>query len=427
VNGLISSARWAMAFLAALHAFPAPAAAMANARSAGMAGAYTAIADDADAMLWNPALLGKAGNRDRASLTLLPNLSLGLGNNVLSFGELARLLDTRSVSAENVESVIENLPGTGWRLILDSGTTLAYALPGSRTGGFLHAVADTKGFDIPRDVIAMAFKGNASVPNVRIDNLKGATATAVAALGSSFAFPVGDEGAIGMNLRYLRGLGYARVSEASGSLLSLSDTGAYAADARLETEVATHGNGIAADFGAAGVLGDRLRWGAVLGNLGVMTWSRVDIVAYTLKVEPFTIVDASGSVADFGEVTRNALQESRRQEGPREIWLPPYARLSGAFRPWSPLTLTGEFQVGFGEGYGVSTIPELKLGSELRALDWLPIRGGFALGGDRGLLLATGLGLDLPGFRLDLAMGAMNGFGSHARGAYYSVSNTLRF
>ncbi len=392
-----------------------------------MAGAYTAIADDADAMLWNPALLGKAGNRDRVSLTVLPSLSLGFGNNVLTIGELANLLDTQSVSPENVEGVLESLPGTGWRLILDAGTTLAFAMPGSHSGFFVNALADTKGLDFPRDIVALALQGNAAVPNVRIDNLQGSLATAYAAVGSSFAFPLGVDGGIGMNLRYLRGLGYARVNEASGSLLSISDSGEFSADARVETEVSTHGNGIAADFGVAGVLGERLTWGAVLGNVGVMHWNRIQIKDYTLKVDPFSIVDASGSVTDFGAVTRDALQVSDRVEASRETWLPPYARLSGAIRPWRPLTLSGEFQAGFGDGYGVSSIPELKLGSELRALDWLPLRAGFALGGDRGLLLATGAGLDFPGFRLDLAMGAMNGFGGHARGAYYSVSNTLRF
>ena len=398
-----------------------------NARSAGMAGAISAISRDADAMIVNPALLGLASARERVSLTLLPNLSLGLGNNVLSFGELAGLMTTQSIESSNVAAVLEALPPTGWRFLFDGGSSLALAMPSARTGVFLHASADTKGLDVPRDLIALALNGNASVPNVGIDSLNGATATAVASLGSSFAFPLGGTASMGLNLRYLRGLAYGRVREATGTLLAVDASGKYSADARLETEWATGGNGIAADVGVAGVLGDRLHWGATLGNLGVMRWSQRDVTTYTLKVEPFSIVDASGSVTDFGAATRDALKESKTQEGPTEIALPPYLRLAAAFNPWQPLTLSGELQLGYGNGFGVSNTPELRVGSELRLLDWLPLRAGMALGGDRGLTFATGLGFDMPHFRLDLAMAALNGVGSHARGASYTLSNTFTF
>ncbi|MNX85704.1 hypothetical protein D3C86_1175540 [compost metagenome] len=304
---------------------------------------------------------------------------------------------------------------------------MALAMPSARTGVFLHAMADTKGFDVPRDLVALVLNGNASVPNVGIDTMTGATATAVASLGSAFAVPLGETASLGMNLRYLRGLAYGRVREAKGTLLAMDASGRYSADARLEAEWATGGNGIAADLGVAGTLGDRLRWGAVLGNVGVMAWSQRDLVTYTLKVEPFTIVDASGSATDFGAVTRDAVQESRRQEGPTEIALPAYLRLAAAFNPWDPLTLTSELQLGYGDGFGVSSTPEMRLGSELRLLDWLPIRGGIALGGDRGLTFATGLGLDMPHFRLDFAMAALNGVGGYARGASYTLSNTVKF
>ena len=404
-----------------------PAFAAGNARSAGMAGAHAALAADADAMIVNPALLGRAGTRDRVALTLLPNLNLALGNNVLSFGELAGLITTRTVDAANVAGVLEALPPTGWRFLFDGGTSLALAMPSARTGVFLKAEADTKGLDVPRDLIALALNGNASVPNVGIDALSGATATAVASLGSAFAFSMGASASMGMNLRYLRGLAYGRVREAQGTLLAVDASGRYSADASLETEWATGGNGIAADFGVAGVLGDRLHWGATLGNVGVMSWSQRDITTYTLKVEPFSVVDASGSVTDFGAVTRDALQESKRQEGPSEMVLPPYLRLAAAFQPWNPLTLSGELQLGYGDGFGVSRTPELRVGSELRLIDWLPLRGGLALGGDRGLTFATGVGLDMPLFRLDFAMAAINGVGSYARGASYTLSNTFTF
>jgi len=412
----------------AMVAVPTPSAlAYENARSMGMAGATAALSDDADAMIVNPALLGQGATRDRLSLTLLPNLSLGLGNNVLSFGELAGLISSREITASDVSGVLSALPPTGWRFLFDGGAALALAMPTARTGVFLHAAADTHGLDVPRDLIALVLNGNATVPNVGIESLNGATATAVASLGSSFAMPLGEKSSLGMNLRYLRGLAYGRVREARGTLLSMDASGKVSADAHLETEWATGGNGIAADFGVAGLLGDRLRWGAILGNVGVMTWRQREITAYTVKVEPFSVVDASGSVTDFGAVTRDALKQDKRQEGPSEIVLPPYLRLAAAFNPWEPFTLSGELQLGYGSGFGVSHTPELRLGSELRLLDWLPLRTGVALGGDRGLTFATGLGLDMPHFRLDFAMAALNGVGSHARGASYTLSNTFRF
>lgn len=422
------SMRRLMAALAlGLALLPEPAMAAANARSAAMAGVHAAFADDADAMLANPALLAAPGASDRLSFTLLPNLNLGLGNNVLSFGELAGLLSTQTIESADVERVLQTLPPTGWRFLLESGTSLAVALPSSRTGIFLNASVDSKGVDIPRDLIALALNGNASVPNVNIASMRGATATAAASLGSSFAFPLGESTSMGMNLRYVRGLAYGKVREARGSLLSVDAAGRYSANAYLETEWATGGNGIATDLGLAGVLGDRLHWGAVLGNVGLMTWSQVEVAEYSLNVAPFSIVEATGSLTDVEAVTRDAVEEKKRQEGAKEMALPPYVRVAAAFRPWQSLLLSGEFQFGLADGFGVSTMPELRLGSEFRLLDWLPLRGGLALGGDRGITYATGLGLDMPHVRLDLAMTSLNGVGSFSRGAVYTLSNTFKF
>lgn len=406
---------------------PAAAEASVNARSVGMAGAYGAIASDADAMTWNPGHLGLSGPRDRFAMTLLPNLSLGLGNNVFSFGELARLLSSEQISQEDVSGVLAEIPPSGWRFLLDTGTSFAVAMPGARVGAFAHAAVDAKEIDVPRDMMAFMLEGNAAHPSVKIDTMQGATATAVASLGSSFGFPLGPNTGMGMNLRYLRGLAYAQVTEASGSLLTVTDDGFFAANAELAGEYSTNGNGIAADFGVAGSLNDSVRWGAVLGNIGVITWNQIREQRYALDVAPFSIVDASGSVTDFGAVTRDAVKQSSRNLGSREIWLPPYLRLSGALYPWKPLTLTADLQVGFGDGYGVSRVPELKVGSEFRLFEWLPLRGGISVGGDRDLLLATGVGIDMPLFRLDFAMGAINGFGGHAKGAYYALSNTMHF
>lgn len=404
-----------------------PALASTNARITAMAGTQSAATSEPDAMLANPAFLGLPGARERVSLTLLPQLNLSLGNNVMSFGELAGLLSTQTLDSQAVDRILHTLPPTGWQFLFDGGTTLALSMPRAHTGIFLQAMADTKGVIVPRDIVALALNGNVTVPNVSIDSLQGATATAVASVGSSFAYPMGKHASMGMNLRYLRGLAYGRVREARGTLLAVDDSGKYSADARLETEWATGGNGIAADLGVAGVFGDRLRWGATLGNLGLMAWKQMDVSTYTVKVEPFSLVDASGNLADMGAATRDALSESRRQEGPTEMVLPPYLRLAAAFHPVEPLLVSGEVQLGYGDGFGVSRIPELRLGSEMRLLNWLPVRGGLALGGDRGLTLATGLGLDLAHFRLDFAMAALNGAGSHARGATYTLSNTFYF
>ena len=73
------------------------------------------------------------------------------------------------------------------------------------------------------------------------------------------------------------------------------------------------------------------------------------------------------------------------------------------------LTLAVDLRQGLKRAPGVSTKPEISLGTELRLLQFLPLRGGLSLGGKRGLSSSVGFGFDLSVLTLDFAVASKGG------------------
>ncbi|MBI6546264.1 MAG: hypothetical protein HY692_05685 [Cyanobacteria bacterium NC_groundwater_1444_Ag_S-0.65um_54_12] len=463
-----------IAALFMIGSWPVPAVAGAtDARALSLGNAYSALADEADMAAWNPALLGLSRSKAKILLFTAPSLHLGVGNNFLSYDSILNLLpdahgNPRSLSEANVKVLLSGLTEGSWQLALDGGLRAALAIPLLRTSIHFQADADVQGIGLPRGLLELLLSGNTSVKQLPLETLAGGKITSLASVGISHAIPIplpfGRQSAVGVTVRYLQGLAYATIPEASGSLLSSDADGKISSNAYVRylatwpgatrntfdlgqlLQLGQVGSGVAADLGFTNQWNEHITWGITVGNLGYLRWHKVKDRIFTTYIEPFGGgfgLNGPAKLPDFNQAKKEI---NGPQDGKSNIdgGYPPFGRLgfawSGALgfppiskepgfwnTPAMPITLTADLQQGFGTGYGISLNPELRLGMEARPLGaFLPLRIGTTLGGNRPLA-AVGIGLDISAFRLDIASGTMFGILGNAKGSYFTLTSSLLF
>ena len=96
--------------------------------------------------------------------------------------------------------------------------------------------------------------------------------------------------------------------------------------------------------------------------------------------------------------------------------LPALLRVGVAHELTDRLTVAGNYDQAFTEGFGLRTTPRLSAGAEYRLVNWFPTRFGLSVGGRRGASTAIGFAFgpfELPHLQislLDLALVTRGGF-----------------
>ncbi|HEY9897880.1 MAG TPA: DUF5723 family protein [Pantanalinema sp.] len=432
----LACARLGASLLASALAYQATAAASAaalDARSLGLGRSQLAL-DVAASTAWtNAALLGLPTSQG-AAIAPLPVLSLGLGNDAFGFQTLDELLKGKTLSDADVRQLTAAIPASGLGLKLDFGTAIGVSAPMHRSGFFVRAAADTVGLALPKDLFTLLL-GNAGTTKVSIDSLQGARADAFADVGFSFGVPVSFQGArataLGLTARYIQGLGFARITEATGKLLETHADGSFSGAAQATYQYGTMGAGGALDLSVASEVRDDLRLVAALSNIGAVRWPRITEQRHTYRLEPYQL-GFSGADGQFNATAPSTTtDQSDGSNNGKELWDPLPLKL-GIGAKWLPLRslplkVFGDVELGTGRAYGVSTQPEVHLGAEFRPIGWLPLRAGLSAGGERATSFTSGLGLELAACRLDLAIGSYDGLFSSSKGGYYALASQFTF
>lgn len=403
-----------------------------DARALGMGRAQLAV-DGAASNAWTtPALLGLSASHS-AVVSSLPTLSVGLGNNLLGFRALDELLQGKELSDADAQNLAGAIPATGWGFQLDGGIAWGASVPASGFGVFARSTLDTVGLNLPRDLLGFVLRGNAAATAVRIDSLQGARIDSFADGGLSFGVPLTfmrlPNVAVGITGRYVQGLAFGRVTEAQGDLLQTNPDGSFSGEASATYQYGTFGSGMALDCSMAVDVRRDLRLALNVGNIGGVYWGNVTEKRHTYKLDRFAV----GLTGDgqFNTTPNVQTEESFGPNNGQGLWdpLPLKLGVGGRWLPAAkmPLMLAADVEVGTGKGYGVSTVPEIHLGGEYRALEWLPLRAGLSVGGESATLYTLGMGIDGADSRIDLAMGAYNGLFASSKGFYYALSSLRKF
>jgi len=391
-----------------------------DARSLGMARAYTALARGVDAPLWNPANL-KLPTSKKFSLQLF-SLGLRFGNSSFSKHSYD-IYNGKYLTSSDFQDILDAIPDDGFRLFLDTEICPPF--------GFAYGpVALTFSGVVASDV--RLCKDYFDLPdgweeNHRYDlgNNNHAEAWGYSTATISWAhvvkLPKIQKIILGANFHYILGLGYGKVLRSWGTFYS----GEYAdfTEGGIKARMAQGGTGFAMDFGVAREYHNWTFSLAFSNLISHITWKRKpqEFEAYFYSTEVLTVysIAENDSIIESDESTKDISSFSTK--------LPVELRL-GAATTWKEILISLDYHQGFRERPGVTTRPYLAVGSEFSYIGFLPLRLGLGFGGDHKILSALGFGLKLGFFHFDYGIN-FNGalWPTHAKALSMAVSSSLRF
>ncbi|HOD66268.1 MAG TPA: DUF5723 family protein [candidate division Zixibacteria bacterium] len=367
---------------AALLLAPGTPAAAASARGMAMGDAYIGLAAGVDAARYNPANLGLDGHR--RSEVEIAGLGLNLTNNAFTLGDYNAYTGA-FLTDDDKADLLSKVPPQGLALTADVQASAVSFAQGSFA--FSTSGVGQAGVQLSRDLLELVLNGNTFGDSVSITGSY-SDAVAYAAAGISYGRALYTAGsrqfAVGGTLKYLRGLAVEQVVELEG-LAAAFATG-LEGEGRLVARTASGGSGFALDLGAALKISDAYTAGLQVRNLvSRLSWSGTpEEHRYIFSFDTVTVdnMDDDFVVAESGT----------RSLDPFTTTLP--AVLTAGFaRTSGKLLWAIDWQQGFRRAAGASTKPRLGLGLESRHLRFLPLRAGFAAGGEQPTAFSFGSGV----------------------------------
>ena len=374
----------------------------ASARAAGMAGNYTAAASGADAVAWNPAMLGM--NSPAFSISLL---SLG----VVTGLDPVQLKDITDFGGKVIPNATKeawlNRVGAGTeRGVVDGGLSIV-ALSIGRIG-FQVGVSGTAQANLNQDAAEAILYGNAG----RTGTAKSFAFNGSNAGGSSFvtgaasiAIPLpfaptgrpGEQFSFGVTGKYIDGLAVARAQD-NGSLVTQDNIGvSFPAIYTDSTHVGSSGSGVGVDLGLAWTDGATTFGATARTVVNTFAWSTSALVSTPGTV---TFNGTDPSKTNFDAAAYASAPAAMRAALEAEKFKPELA--VGMSHRMDKVTLTADGSTRIGDGIEIGPKMHVGVGAELRFIPLLPLRAGVAAITD-GFQVAGGAGLHLGPFELGVA------------------------
>ena len=389
------------------------------ARAVAMGGAYTGLAKGVYAPLYNPANIGLSGYQEIG--IELVGVGAELSNNSFTLDDYNDYTDV-ILTEEDKSTILGKIPAKGLKVTSD----IEVSLMSLSMGPFVLSLNGNAAAEVNlgKDALELFMEENALVDTFSLDGRYN-QAIAYASAGLSYGTSIYKSGtrqlAVGATFKYIRGLGYGKVTELSGSGRVDTLMPGYEGEGTMIAQTATGGSGYAVDIGTALKLSDSYTAGVAFINiLSSITWDK-DTEEHRSyfqfnTIETLDDIDIEGSDEDPIEIP------SFKSNLPTVMKVG-LANISGK------LLWAVDWEQGFKQAAGVSSKPRLSAGAEYRLIGFLPLRAGYSIGGGKGSVISGGLGFDLSLFYLDLAVSNHGGFnfGEKSKGIHLAVSTGLRF
>ena len=388
-----------------------------SARAVAMGGAFTVLASGPTAARFNPANLGLAGRKN--SGIEIVGVGASVTNNSFTLSDYNKYTGTYLTTSDK-QYILSKVPNEGLKLSADVDvSTMSLAL-----GRIAFSVEGVGAADVNlgKDVIDLILNGNTYADTIDVTGSY-SSAISYASAGASFGFPLLTQGsrqlAVGITGKYLRGIGIEEVTDLQGGIATFA-TGFQGAGHAI-ARTATGGSGYAVDLGAALTLNNSYACGAKIESfLSHIQWTKkTEERGYLFSFDTVTMANANADYVVSDNYTKDIPAFSTS--------LP--ARLTVGFGKTSGRLLWEvDWEQGFRTAPGTSTKPRLAAGAEWSLFSFLPLRAGYAVGGDRNASLSFGSGLKFFGFYLDGAAVTGSTFsGYSSRGINFAVSTGIHF
>lgn len=377
--------------------------AFADGASLGLAGAYSLRARGVDAPAWNPATLAWSRPLDLR----VAAAGAGMHNNAFSLGDYGRW-NGAILDARDKETILASIPGGFFR----GGFEAAAEGPGAAWRGWaLTAGGRVAGAAaLPKEYGRLVFYGNDPEQGYDLGGTEGeGTAWSELRLSHGRALgtvylggrPVALAG--GLSVKWLRGWAHGEITRAEGTLVTTMN--GISGVQELTGRSAEGGNGYACDLGLAARTGS-WRFGLAFTNAASsLSWTkRPEEHKQRAWADSVTL----GDLDEDGDTDLVNTKGTTRDRVSYSTTLPAELAMAAA-RPWLGFDWEADLRQGFSDRPGTSITPRLALGVSRRPWRFLEARGGVALGGSDGPVLATGLGLSCWRVRCDFGIASARG------------------
>ena len=413
-----------------------------GARSLGLAGAYTGVARNLDAIDWNPANLGLPSRHFGSSVLILPSFALGLGNNAFCL-DLYEKYNGKYLTEQDKKAILD-LIRDGLKIY----TNLQYDILGLSVWriGFKNTIESTFDLTLTQGPFEFALRGTEVGKTVRLDDL-GAELCVLNRTSVSYAHPLSNISAalreeldkleisqlsVGLTLNYLAGLAYASLETPKGqirfdnyyvhgsgeAIMRAAGVEVDSTDGGQEIKFRPGkiGSGFSLDVGVAATVKKNFTVGLSLMNLGgEINWEKYTReFRFSFSADSLNMVKVAQDTTGGDSLYTTA--DSSYAIDPFKSRYPTYLNLGVAYRlnpekigeniRWlaDELVLAFDWRQGFSDGMGISRKARFAFGLETGLLwGYLPFRLGLALGGQYGVVGTYGIGLKLGAFTCDLA------------------------
>ncbi len=388
-----------------------------SARSVAMGGAHIGLASGIEAAKYNPANLGLSNHR-YTGLELV-GIGANVSNNSFTLSDYNKYTGA-FLTSEDKEDILDKIPAEGLKLAVDveadalALSTGSLAIVSSGVG-----IADV---NLNRDLFDLVLNGNTYADTIDVTGSY-STVLAYASAGLSYGMGVYSSGsrelAVGVTTKYLRGIGIERVTELEGGVATCA-TGLAGSGHKI-AQTAEGGTGYAVDLGAALKLNNSYTLGLCIENFySRINWDRnPEERGYIFSFDTMTVDNMGDDYVTSEDYTRDIAAFTTTL---------PSAMTFGVANTSGSLVWAVDWRQGFRKHDGSSTKPRISAGVEYNGLKLLPLRVGYATGGDRNTAFSFGSGLHLWAYYLDVAAVTGSSFsGYSAKGLNVAVSTGLHF
>ncbi|MBN1559877.1 hypothetical protein JW998_06475 [candidate division KSB1 bacterium] len=398
-----------------------------NARQYALGGAYSAMAQGADALFSNPANL-YLNHKRKFSMNIL-GIGAELSNNSISHVTYQRYVGDY-LDPEEIDYLLSRIPKEGVSLRSDAKLQ-AFSI------GYGPVAIGIRGFStysslFARELFELAFKGNEINRIYRFDPVKGdglSVVSAGVALGHSFYFEnsVIKNFGFGANFRYLYGLSYTRVTESS--FFAQTTYSSMDGAGSIKAEYSEGGAGYGVTVGTTVALYNDFRASVVVENIySTMDWdkrSRELSFLFDINEERIeSILEANGTVDSLIFTQDSSIAVDKFTTS-----LPSVLRL-GLMLPLQANRwyLNYEYEQAFDETEFSAVKRRFVLGVEFLPNRVFRFRIGASFGGNYENHYSGGMGLAFDRFCWDIAFRTYGGITSWAsKGFGVATSIAIRY
>ncbi len=243
-----------------------------DARSVGLSGAYTTIADGVYAIGCNPALL--AYQKEKPFMLQLGGFDFGIINNWASLANLSNLSGDTLYTKEK-DALYKNFAEDGLNFFQDVHVPLPGLNYASGNMALTTNLVMMNNVRIPLGVMKLLLYGNAGLPN--IDVTMHYEMLGVNEVGFSFAVPY-EKFAFGLTFKYLQGLYYfgADPDSSSSSIVNTGDSIYGEGTYLMRQGVGGSGLGLDIGFVTCDINGWKLG-ASIINAIGSINWNKPSI------------------------------------------------------------------------------------------------------------------------------------------------------